>query len=460
MPTQDVLLRFFTIPNLPKSEWEAAIPFEARKFIPFKMESLVWDYRVHPSPVPNQLDIVFAAIQEDTLQRLLGVLRRCGIAPTVIEPRSVGLARLAAGAGAAPGVQEFACVVDIEQGAAHLAIVKGGLPYLTRDILLSSEAEAAAPAEDPAAGLDTNGQRVLSELSVSIDFFLREYPSTHIGGVYLFGEETRLAGWLRPLSEALHVPVALGTNLLAPHLEGSIPLSFASAVGLLQAGHDKAGLDFLRRSEAKDAPASAALSGAALSKMAALESLKDLRPGHVMSAAVVVAIGLGLMWFTGTTKVGGRHRQLQQLIQARRDVGYGLSSMSAEQLKPLQNSAQGQLELLKRIIDERTSVATQLDALAKARPEGLWFTSITYEAALDPQGKAYPKLAVKGACYLNQTEQEVTAIQSFEQQVRRSAMTLGVFSTTRLGQIDAATTTRPDANYHTFQLTCQNEARF
>lgn len=454
IPTQEVLLRFFTIPNLPKAEWDVAIPFEARKFIPFKTESLIWDYRVNPTPDGSHLEVVFAAIQQEAYSRLLGAVHGAGVQPTLVEPRTLGLARLISrGNEAAPGA--FVCVADVEASAVHIAIVKGGTPYLSRDVEWS---EAAGG--ESAAGLEARAQRLLSELSVSIDFFLREYPGTIVSRVCLFGEETVVAGWTGPLADALHCPVELGTSLLQAQRYGGVPLSFASALGLAQARGDAGSLDFLKRSQTK--AMSAATAGAAHAVTGGGHAIAlNVQPLHIGLAGVTALVLLAMLWFTGSAQLNQMRRQLNTLKDSREDVGYAMRDLSEETLKPMQEQAKIQLGLLKHIVDERISVAVQLDTLAKSLPEGVWLTNVAYDGELDSMGRTVPKLTVRGACYLNQPDNEVAAIQELEQRIRAGQGPAGALNITRLGQIDAATVTGTSTSteYRTFQLTCVGEHR-
>lgn len=454
IPTQEVLLRFFTIPNLPKAEWDIAIPFEARKFIPFKTETLIWDYRVNPTPDDSHLEVVFAAIQQEAYSRLVGAVQRAGVQPTLVEPRTVGLARLISrGKEAVAG--EFVCAADIEAGAVHIAIVKGGTPYLTRDVVLSEPAGT-----EPAAGLEARAQRLVSELSVSMDFFLREYPGTIVSRVCLFGEETVVAGWTGPLADALHRPVELGTSLLQAQGYEGVPLSFASALGLAQArGGDARGLDFLKRSQAKAALVSTADTMRHMTTGGRSIAL-SVQPVHVGLGAAVAAALLAALWLTGAAQVNQMRRQLQALTAARADVGYdALRDLSEETLKPLQEQAKIQLGLLKRIVNERISVAVQLETLATSLPEGVWLTNVAYEGELDAMGRTLPKLTIRGACYLNQPDQEVAAIQELERRIRAGQGPAAPLNVTRLGQIDAAAVASAGTAYRTFQLTCAAERR-
>ena len=46
IPGKDFIIRTFHMPVLPQNEMSTAVRFEAKKYIPFKVEELVADYRV------------------------------------------------------------------------------------------------------------------------------------------------------------------------------------------------------------------------------------------------------------------------------------------------------------------------------------------------------------------------------------------------------------------------------
>src|SRR3989338_6966811 len=70
VPSHDVLLRSFTLPPVPRGEWESAVQFEAHKFIPFKTTELVWDYVAAQKGANKPIDVVFAAIERATFLQL------------------------------------------------------------------------------------------------------------------------------------------------------------------------------------------------------------------------------------------------------------------------------------------------------------------------------------------------------------------------------------------------------
>ena len=456
----EILIRFFTMPAIPKSEWEGAVQFEARKYIPFKMESLTWDFHImHASGTTRQsaassekLDVVFTGFPREVFGQFQAALEAAGVQATVIEPLSLSLARLAASAReTAP--HDFVCLVDIRQETAHLVIAREGVPYLTRDIHLTSRTGEGLepPADEPS-------MKLLSELNVSMDFFTRESPSAHIGAVVLFADESLVAPWQRDLAGQLRCQVESGARLMQGHAESGVSAVFASALGLLQAGRSRAGasLDFLRRNMAGATSPAHRLS----TNLGAGDFLKSLKqPKTVMAGAAFAAVPFALCAILGGQQITTAQRHLDQLMQASRAVGMGLDGMSQDALKPIQENAQKQLTFLQQLMDQRAGAAAKLDALARSLPDGVWITAMTFEDRIDLSGKSMLRLDVNGACFLGGHGEEVSAIQTFERRVKDNAALFKGFQIAQLGQISAQTDLQRQAVYRTFQLNCRSDRR-
>ncbi len=466
VPTHEVLFRSFAMPMIPKSEWDTAIQFEARKYMPFKPEELVWDYKVLQTKGAGHLEVIFAAIKRDTFDAIQAVLASAGVSPTLIEPRSLSLARLIEHS---KNTNEFTCLVDVDADAAHIAIVKDGLPYLTRDVNLLAASEqpapsvslAGVPGAETTQAVDRRAQRLVSELSVSIDFFTREHPSAMISQVVLFGDDSMLGSWCRWLSEQLRCTVELGNAVVGARVDGEIPLSFASAIGLLQPPKDSQGtvLDFLKRSGAmaREVAYQPLSSKGGMPKPA--ELVAALNTPAVMGMAVTAAAVLLVLWFWCAQQVKTEQMRLQHLVASRPDVGWELNQLSLEELEPRKTIADTQLVLLKQIMTERLSMAEKLDALARTLPDGVWLTGIQFEDRLDAAGKGQSRLTVNGACFLGKAEQELSTIQSFANEVKRNREFAKGFTVTRVEQINELLAPDATYSYRMFQLECSSERR-
>lgn len=467
LPTKDALFRFFTIPTVSKHELEGAVQFEVRKYLPFKTEQLIWDFETMPSSTPNRLDVIFGAILKEGYDRIRDALTAAGLQPVLIEPRSLSLARLVK-QPKSQSANEFVCLVEIEPEAAHLAIIKNRVPYLTRDINLTPVSDA--PASDslgnlPPAGLsvvssgmgqtgaaDPRVQRLLSELSVSMDFFTREYPSTSIRQIFLLGEDSLVASWSEWLSARLHCQVASGRTFIESHVRGGVPLTSAAGVGVIEAArnpHRYGVFNFLKRgamSKTKTPEASTLVSGLRV-------SLQGVQ-GSVL-ATIMVGLLLSL-WFYGAMGVAAQRRQLAHLVRSQPDVGWGLSAMAEKELDQVKGATQARMALLKSTMDERTRVSAKLDALARALPDGMWLTGLLLEDRLEANGKGQPRLVLNGACFLGESGREIQTIQSFEQRVKSHATFFQGFHMTQLDQMSAPITSQQPTAHRTFQLTCNS----
>lgn len=460
IPSQDVLLRFFTIPMVPKPEWDAAVQFEARKYIPFKTDQLIWDYHIVPSAEANRLDVVFAAITQDLFRAVQEACMQAGVQPALIEPRGLSLARLLEPVKG-DASQAFTCIVDVEEDIGHLAIVKNRVPYLTRNINLIPRFGLVEPPLEPVAqptlpdesSVDPRAQRLFSELSVSMDFFMREYPSTTIPRVVLCGEEGLIGSWCQWLADQLHCEVELGSGLVSRFIQDAVPLSFASAVGLLQAQVDPRGasLDFLKRSVVRPAlPSRPRTIPQGFTPRALLEAATS--PQGVMHAVAAVAVAAAC-WVSGTLMVKAEQAKLAQIVAAVPEAAWDLSQRAQSELDALKSKSTSQLSVLKPLLDQRVRVAAKLDALVRTLPDGVWITGLDYEDPLDGSGKSQPRLSLKGACFLGDAGKELSAIQQFEEQVKRSPMFFLGFGTAQLAQGQA--TAREQSTYRTFQLNCR-----
>ena len=454
LPTDDVLIRFFLMPPLPKAERDTAVQFEARKYIPFKTEELVWDYYVGESRQTSQLEVTFAAVQRSVFDQLQAVLTEAGVQPERIEPRSLSLARLAA-APREPALDAdaYACLVDVDEGRAHLVIARGGVPFLTRDVVF--QAAAGGETKDP---IDPRAQRLCSELRVSIDFFTREHPSANVSHVILVGNEGFIGPWQSWLAEQLDCIVGLGTDLVRARVAGALPLAFAAAVGLVMPVDERGGvgLDFLKRSAAK-----ATVADQPAKRPAASQLVQEMRtPWNLAIVGGVVGL-LVALWIAGSQRMAKEEQRLANLVRARPVVGWGLEAMDQANVELIREKAAQQLELLKRLVDGRVGVVAKLDALARSLSEGMWLTEIAFEEKPDAMGKSQVTMKVQGACFLDQVGKELSAIQAFEARVKKNPSLFRGFQGASVEQIREQVKEEDEAQYtyRTFQLHCRSDRK-
>ena len=85
IPGQDFIIRTFHMPVLPQNELHDAVRFEAKKYIPFKVEDLVADFRTFYDK-PNRKNLVlFVGIKKDILAKYTGILAENNLKAESVE---------------------------------------------------------------------------------------------------------------------------------------------------------------------------------------------------------------------------------------------------------------------------------------------------------------------------------------------------------------------------------------
>lgn len=462
----DILVRFFKIPPIPSDERDSAIPLEARKYIPFKVDELAWDYAMTAGESAQDelksLEVVFSAIPGEILARFQNALAMAGLQATSIEPLSQSLARFATTNGQnGKATHVFECLVQIRRDCAHILIAQRGMPYLVREI----QSPVQTPGQS-AEGSTTLIQRLVSELSVSMDFFKREYASALFDRVRLFAEEDAMGHYVRELSALLPYPVESAAKGFAETEQG-VSLSYAAALGVLRASANKGtkcSLDFLQHLP------SLVVSEVAVSKSSRMPSTDDLlglikSPLTLSVAALTAAILSGLLWFMGNAQIVRMQQRIGAVRQARAALPGAMGDLEAKALQPMQDLAREQLRVIKGLIDQRPRLAEKLDVLPRILPNGIWLTTLNFEHKIEisknSKKQSQALLALGGACYLGAGDQELRAIQDFEARVKNNPTLQKDLPPAQLGKITGATS--PGNNndtqsytYKQFQLSCQS----
>lgn len=452
LPTQDVLLRFFSLPLLPRAEWEQAVQFEARKFIPFKTDELIWDFQAIEQASNKQLAVVFAGIKKDSFEFLKRCLAGAGVQPTCIEPQNFSLARaVAASYPQARG--EFLGVVELDHQAhaAHIAIVKDQVPFLSRDANLAPQSETA-----PLSNVSETyrAELLLSELRLSFDFFSRQHASATISRVLVYGDEATVRPWCQLLAEQLSCPVEVGA---LPPLEiratasGGLPAVSAVGLALRPLIRKSTKLDFLARSKAP-ATGHPKLHALPTDSRALLRSLAK----PVAVQVVLAAVGLWLFSQLEQWHVGQAKAQLEEARQANQ-IELTLKALDPATLKTLRQQADKQLTMLRGVIHDRISVTEKLDALAKLLPDGMWLEGLRFEHRYNGSSNDPLSLTLRGACFLPGRGGEVEVIGELATQLRQDPKFFQGFAIAHIGEIVTAQERNTHVTYRTFTLNCNSE---
>lgn len=456
VPAKDVLLRCFKLPMLPKPEWEQAVHFEVRKYIPFKIDELTWTYHLVEHKAEKRLTAVFLGIRTEALVKIQHYLETAGLEATNIEPLSVSLSRAAAKGGRKLSKDGFVGIVDLEQDVAHIVLMKDQLPYLSRDVSLAQTREVLSGGAAGSADIDRRAELLLSELRLSLEYFTHEHAYANIEKILLFGEEFAVASWCPWLSEQLHCPVELGSLAVqVPAGSPAAPLQFASAVGLAMNAMSPGPLrlDFLLHGK----------SGGNRQKFntpgnVATEFFRGLAKPAAIQAGLA-AFALAVTAWLHYSEVAAVQTQLDQVVLAHQQLGENLDQRSQDDLRKLSQKVKTRVAFLRSGILGRVSVAEKLDALAKSVPNGLWLDAVNYVNRFQNLENWQPVMTMRGSCLLPDAEQILEVISGFAQRIKDDPAFFRGFSASQLGEILATEDPTKRYAYRTFKLSCQTQSK-
>ncbi|MFA5060225.1 MAG: pilus assembly protein PilM [Candidatus Omnitrophota bacterium] len=170
LANQDIILRSFFIPWMAASEVKGVIDFEARRYIPFKLEDIAYTY--HSAPIiekkSKRLRILFVGIKKDVLDRYCSVLEQAGLKTLLIEPASLSLLRLLSLKKQVNPNQKTA-IVQMNKAEGTIIIVDHGIPQFVRDFRLSSGSHELTQLDPTLLG-----ERITSEIRISIEYDRRQ----------------------------------------------------------------------------------------------------------------------------------------------------------------------------------------------------------------------------------------------------------------------------------------------
>ncbi len=458
----EILVRSFTMPLLPKTEHETAVRFEVRKYIPFKPDDVVWNFHVTEQRQAKRMHVAFVGIRAQTFAKIQRWLAEAGVAPAFLEAQAVSLARLISPrpkseTGGFTGLVD----VDLTANTANIVFVKDQIPYFARDVNLLTDQEGFGTGPQVS---DVRLKVLLSELRLSLDFFLREHPNVTVRHMVLFGDPSVLALWVSWLAEQLKCRLSVGTLPLLDQA-GQEPLpQFACAVGLAVRFRRPVGItaDFVERKPPSEAaPARTGFGLPRISLQPVLEAftnpafLRDVARGLLVQGALAAA-ALGVLYGIGEGRLHHLRASFRHEVQAFPAIGAEVRGLPRASLEQLQRDLQGRAAHLQALLDHRVLMTEKLDTVAKRLPDGVWLDGLTYQYRFDERASGKTTLTLRGSCHLPHASGELDVIARLASDLKRDPRFARGLPIGQLGEI-ALRDAGPNVTYRTFTFNYVSE---
>ncbi|MEA3328220.1 MAG: pilus assembly protein PilM [Candidatus Omnitrophota bacterium] len=420
LPEKALMIRYFKMPCLPKKERDMGVRFEAKKYIPFKLEEIISDFQViEPEKGSSQMEVVFVAAKKASVEQHLLLLRQAGLKSAVIEASCLSLARLFY-FNKEIKKDETTVIIDVGLNSASITVLKNEALYLTRNVTL------AKTAQTPGSGSEF--ESLLNELRLSLDYHKKQFPGEAVSRIILSGN-SKLEGWDRLLNQELKIPVAISDFRKAIQDAVKMPSGLAIASGLALRGLARKAIDInLALRPKKTAAAAAAPIKVNIQKI-------------IFGEVAIIGLLLLVLYLTMFNRLSGKKEELRKLTAQRPRVEMELNvdRTAVSSLSQKKNDLIKKLYFLESLIGQRVYWTKKLSRLGKLFPEGTWINDINIESGLKRE-KISRSLIIEANAFSSDKDQEQRLVEEAINNIRKDELFIKGISSVNLISIEKSGT--------------------
>ena len=214
---QGVLVRYTTIPKVPKDKMDNVIRFHAQELLPIPLESVVMDYMVigeRDEEEKTQLEILLVAARLDMLNSFMSALDQASLEPVDVDVSTLALMQVLPDAAK----DRTVTVVNVANGLSNILVSVNNTPKLARlvSVKIKDLAEQTGlPLENVLQEAVRHDyykswlRNLVSETRSSLTYFQNQSNSSNIEAIILNGRGARLPGIAAALEGSLGLPVKI-----------------------------------------------------------------------------------------------------------------------------------------------------------------------------------------------------------------------------------------------------------
>jgi len=388
---ENLIIRTFDLPMfLSRRELDYdTITFEVRKYIPFKIEDLVFDYRFFTDRKDKKVYVLFVGIKKESLDLYLSFFGQSQIKARLIEYAGYSVMRLLKLNGISDkGV--FGLLNADSEEETNFLVFLNGFPLFSRDISLILGAK-------PEAKPNFIG-KLKSEVRISLDFFRRKFPTKALERVIIlcapnFQEEiTSLINDLGLSPIVLRASKFLSRDT---EFKPTLAKSYAVAIGTSQ--RLPYSINFLRPAIKKE-KAKIAISMKALPiSIAAVK----INTKVVWIAFLMIFLSAGWSWL----RRAPLENELKLLKTNQPKIEDIVGSSTYAVLSSKEQEFITNTNNIKTMLKNRFYLTTAMNVIPQILPEGAWLTGFDYALVKDEF-----KITLDGVVYLGNQDKEFAAV--------------------------------------------------
>lgn len=422
---KDLIIRTFEMPAMPSEDLGFAVNFEAKKYMPFKIEELILDYQTYFDRANRKYIVLLVGVKREVFDKYLSIFQQLNLKITSLEYAAFSVFRMLK----MSGIHEKGVVGIIEadlqeSDEANFTALENGFPLFSRDIAMGGRAQAAA-----VPGEESNPQLVLeklkAEVRVSLDYYHRKFPAKSVKKVYLIANKdykTDLEAMVKEIGLVDCRFVDVEKHIGRP-VGFSLSFLKSYSVSLEKAIKAPTRIDLIA---AKTRQAQKA--AAPMRKSVALTEGFRLQPLVVVLSVIICIAAFALGYYP---KIPIQNNI--NIIKAARPVLASVKiELSNEELESLDGELRRKLSKFDQLVRKQLYLTSPFNVIPEVIPEGIWLTSFSYSNRIETNK---PEAILNGTTYLMNREKEIQLINEFVSKLKSNIEFAEYFKEISIGSI-------------------------
>lgn len=441
---RDLIVRTFEMPILPRQELDAAVSFEVKKYIPFKIEDLISDFQYKLDKTIQKTRVLFVGIKKEALDNYLNILNQLGIEIKAIEYSAFSILRLIKLADIKEkGVIAVVNIDVTKDDEANFVVLDDGFPLFSRDISLMGEYEEVARDEEAQSGIILD--KLKREIQISLDYYDRKFPGKNISKIFFITNpdyQTDLDGFIKELGGGLGVHF-IDVN---KYTDRAIPFSSAFVKGYsssLSKINTAVKINLLSAKER-------------VTKKTPREALAPSSWAMRFRADIIVGMACFLLFImvflSGIYRRLPVQNELKNIINMRPATSSISGELGYEELLGINSNYKLKVAAMDNMIKNRLYLTPLLNAIPRVVPRGMWLVSLSFT-----KEEEKTELILKGTAYLGDSDKELQLVNNFLSRLKENPAVTKYFKEMPILSTEHKQTER--VSITNFTVSCQDYKR-
>jgi len=437
---QDLVIRTFEIPLLPQSELRGAVSFEAKKYIPFKIEELDYDFQVLFNKKDKTSLVLFVGIKKEILANYVSIAKQLNLKVGMLEYSAFSILRFLKLAGLSDaGVMATLCFDLNNEDEANFTVFENGFSLFSRDFVFTGEPGGFEQTVETDSA--QKREKLKNEIKVSLDYYNRKFPEKVIKNIFVLSDKESQADLGSLFAESsIAFKIVETKKVLGKGVEFSTAVAKSFAASLSKIAPLKIKINLI------GARLKAARVVAQVGKpFALLEGLKVDFKFIILGIFVCVAVfGYGLV------RIRPMQGELIEIKSKRVKISSIAANDSLDALSALGSKYKKKIRTLDDLVKNQMYATYPLDAIPRALPGGVWLGNFSF----NQNRNGVLELLLNGQAYLENSDKELELVDAFLQNLKSDPVFSKYFKEMSIKSVEQKT--EQGKNVVMFTITCNS----